>query len=159
MRIAKASFLLLLLHTRILNTCFAAATPPAALAPLFQPSVKVYRHIAQVDPQVRRELLRQFRDDARLADSGAAFSAGCDFGPGSPPSRRLVLAAYAAGRWFIQYEHGGVGLHAHLFVFEPAGRRWRISYRGVGFYDHSTLTSLRNAIRNKKEFHQPGVDA
>ena len=159
MCIARLSSVVLLLQACVVSVPVAAATPPSALAPLFQPGVAVFRNLAQIDPQVRAQLLRQFRDDARLADSGANFSCCCDFGPGSPPSRRLVLAAYASGRWFIEYEHGGIGLHTHLFVFEPAGGHWRVAYRGVGFYGHATLTSLRDAIRKKKEFFEPGADA
>jgi hypothetical protein len=32
--------------------------------------------------------------------------------------RRLVAAGVSGDRWFLEYEHGGRGLHTHFAVFE-----------------------------------------
>jgi hypothetical protein len=50
-----------------------------------------------------------------LADPGARFNATDVMEPGLP-RRRLVLAGGCDDRWFIEYEHGGIGLSIALMV-------------------------------------------
>jgi hypothetical protein len=35
------------------------------------------------------------------------------------PQRHLTKIVQKGSRWFIQYDHGGFGLHSHTLVFEP----------------------------------------
>jgi hypothetical protein len=50
-----------------------------------------------------------------LADPGARFNATDVIEPGLS-RRRLVLGGYCEDRWFIEYEHGGIGLSTALMV-------------------------------------------
>lgn len=135
-----------------------AASTPTALQPLFRSEPTVVRHLPQLDPAVRQMLLRQFRDDRRIADYGAEFDPGCTGGTGALPSRRFALAVHIGDRWFVEYEHGGIGRHSHLVVFSRSGTSWRVAYNGSGFYEYYTLPKLRRAI-TRGEYHKQAVDA
>ena len=74
-----------------------------------------------------------------------------------PPSRRLVLAAYAGDTWFIHYEHGGIGLHSHLVALTRSGSSWRVAYSASAFYSYDTLLKLRQAIRTQ-QFHMKAYE-
>jgi hypothetical protein len=50
----------------------------------------------------------------------------------------------------LHYEHGGIGHHDHLVVLDKSSNRWKIVYSARSFYEHDTLTKLRNAIRRGK---------
>jgi hypothetical protein len=52
-----------------------------------------------------------------LADIGAPFNATDIVYPGLP-ARRLVSAGASRTQWFLEYEHGGRGLHSHFALFE-----------------------------------------
>ena len=135
-----------------------AAGTPTALEPLFRSEPTVIRRLSQLDPAVRQLLLRRFGDDRRIADYRAEFDPGCTGGPGGPPSRRFALAVHVGDRWFVEYEHGGIGRHSHLVVFSRSGASWRVVYNGAGFYEYYTLPKLRRAI-TKGEYHTQAVDA
>lgn len=68
----------------------------------------------------------------------------------NPPSRRLVVAAQTSDRWFIHYEHGGVGHHSHLVVYLKAPGGWRLAYAGWASYEYHTLKDLRGALEAHK---------
>ena len=52
-----------------------------------------------------------------LADIGTAFNA-TDVVAADLPMRRLVAAGASGDRWFMEYDHGGRGLHSHFALFE-----------------------------------------
>jgi hypothetical protein len=139
-------------------TSSLAASTPTVLEPLFRSQPAVAHRLSEVDPAVRRLLLRRFDDDRRIADYGAEFDPGCTGGTGALPSRRFALAVYIGDRWFVEYEHGGRGRHSHLVVFSRSGTSWRTVYSGVGFYEYYTLPKLRRAI-TQGEYRQQAVDA
>ena len=144
--------------TFALSASSFAASTPTALEPLFGSDPAVVHHLAELDPVVRQLLLRRFEDDRRIADYGAEFDPSCSGGTGGLPSRRFALAVHTAGRWFVEYEHGGRGRHSHLIVFSRSGASWRVVYNGAGFYEYYSLPKLRRAI-SKGEYHEQAVDA
>jgi hypothetical protein len=79
-----------------------------------------------------------------LADIGAPFNA-TDFVEPGLPERRLIAAGVSGSHWFLEYEHGGRGLHEHFVLFDlrnnhatcewaggapPAGCQPRAAIRG-----------------------------
>lgn len=141
-----------------LSVSSLVAGTPTALEPLFRSEPIVIRRLSRLDPAVRQLLLLRFGDDRRIADHGAEFDPGCTGGAGGPPSRRFALAVHVGDRWFVEYEHGGIGRHSHLVVFARYGASWRVVYNGAGFYEYHTLPKLRRAI-TKGEYHTQAVDA
>lgn len=45
-------------------------------------------------------------------------------------SHRLIWAAKKAKRWGVAYEHGGIGYHDHIVVYEAGGLNGQISFVG-----------------------------
>lgn len=52
-----------------------------------------------------------------LAEPGERFQA-TDVGEPGLPRRRLILAGWCGTRWFIHYEHGGIGLSRMVVVMD-----------------------------------------
>ena len=89
------------------------------------------RSVAELPVALRRDLLSHLRaasdgegDDARalIAAPEAPFNATDVGGVGRPnqpplPHRRFLRAGLVGGTWFIWYEHGGRGYHAHLVLY------------------------------------------
>jgi len=67
------------------------------------------------------------------------------------PSRRLVLAGSCKGRWFVHYEHGGIGLSDAVLIFRPDSNGiWQFEWGGSGFYRAKSIDELRVAISSGK---------
>ena len=65
-------------------------------------------------------VLEQFASlcgDCLLADVGEPFNSTDVITP-ALPARRLLVAGVSASTWFLEYEHGGRGLHSHFALFE-----------------------------------------
>jgi hypothetical protein len=67
------------------------------------------------------------------------------------PSRRLIIAGVCKNRWFIHYEHGGIGVSDAVLVLETdPDNSIRFVWGGTGFKKASNLDDLRAAIANGK---------
>ena len=98
-------------------SCSTPISSPPARPPDFDSSD--YRSVrAKSDiPTVVLNLFSSLCGDCPLADVEAPFSA-TDFASSDLPTRRLVAAGVFHDRWFLEYEHGGRGLHRHFVLFE-----------------------------------------
>jgi hypothetical protein len=65
-----------------------------------------------------------------IADPGGNWNPSDVIVDRSVPRRRLIWAGSAGGRWFIRYEHGGIGEHEHILVYDVSGSG--ILWRGGG---------------------------
>jgi hypothetical protein len=74
---------------------------------------------AEIPPAIL-ESFSSLCGDCPLADIGSAYNATDFIEPGLP-QRRLVAAGFSGSRWFLEYEHGGRGLHEHFALFELRG--------------------------------------
>ncbi len=54
-----------------------------------------------------------------MSDRGGAFNATDVIIDPATPLRRFLHAGQADDLWFIWYEHGGRGYHAHIVVYKP----------------------------------------
>jgi hypothetical protein len=85
--------------------------------PDFQPSdYRLVRSKAEV-PAAVLDSFSSLCGGCTLADIGAPFNATDVVQPGLP-ARRLLSAGVSASQWFLEYEHGGRGLHSHFALFE-----------------------------------------
>lgn len=67
------------------------------------------------------------------------------------PSRRLVLAGSCEDRWFVHYEHGGIGLSYAVLIFRPDPHGiLQFEWGGSGFYRAKSIDELRVAISSGK---------
>jgi hypothetical protein len=117
----------------------AAAASPPPMAPEASAFLATdYRPIASLTglPAPLAAALREELHGESIADRGQSFQVG-DVRLDPPlPDRRFVAAGVAGDRWFVAYEHGGLGHHYHLLLYEldPAHARPRRTFhcRGTG---------------------------
>jgi hypothetical protein len=89
--------------------------------PDFEPDT--YRSVSgksQVPPAVL-ELFSSLCGGCSLADPREPFNATDRIADSTLPDRRLVSAGVWGDRWFLDYEHGGRGLHRHFALFSVTG--------------------------------------
>jgi hypothetical protein len=79
-----------------------------------------------------------------MALPGAAFHATDLMKPGLP-WRRLILAGESKSLVFVWYEHGGLGYHQHLLIFEDPAQP-RLVFNGLLFGDARTLADLKSLV-------------
>lgn len=61
-------------------------------------------------------------------------------------SRRLVLAGSCEDRWFVHYEHGGIGLSYAVMIFRADSNGvLQFEWGGSGFYPAKSIGKLRLA--------------
>jgi hypothetical protein len=90
-----------------------------------------------------------------LADPGSRFNATDVIEPGLP-RRRLVLAGRCENRWFIEYEHGGIGMSTALMVLRVNSDRsvslvWGRALRGGA----KNIKELRAALSGAAYYDEP----
>jgi hypothetical protein len=70
-----------------------------------------------------RVALTRFLGDGKIANRGDPFEASDAFTRSSAnlPRRRLIRAGTSGDLTFVEYEHGGRGLHQHLVLFQTRG--------------------------------------
>ncbi len=90
-----------------------------------------------------------------LADPGARFNAS-DLIQHGLPTRRLLLAGHCEDRWFIEYEHGGIGKTIALMVFRENSDRsvsfvWGRQLKDVA----NDIAQLRAALANGAYLNAP----
>ena len=73
--------------------------------------------LSTVPDQVRVALTR-FVGGAKVANSTEAFEATDVISDPNVPRRRLVIFGTSADLTFIEYDHGGIGLHQHFVLFQ-----------------------------------------
>jgi hypothetical protein len=81
-----------------------------------------YRPVSSISevPAAVLDLFSSLCGGCALADIGAPFNATDVIQPGLPP-RRLLSAGVSGSQWFLEYEHGGRGLHSHFALFALQG--------------------------------------
>lgn len=83
-----------------------------------------------------------------LAEPGARFNATDVIEPGLT-RRRLVLAGNCGDRWFIEYEHGGIGLSVAFMVLRSNGDQSVTLIWGLCLKEKAqSLDELRAALNN-----------
>lgn len=112
------------------NTKMASGPKPEPIKKFLEQNFEPVHSVEAMDKNVLALLVSKFRDDQRLANPDDPFDA-TDVITGKP-RRRLIGAGKSPGAWFIEYEHGGRGLHSHLVIFSDEGGEWRIVYSGTG---------------------------
>jgi hypothetical protein len=86
-----------------------------------------------------------------LADPGQEYQATDVVYHSELPFRRLVFAGVSGSKWFVHYEHGGIG-HSYavvVFAVEPQGRV-QLLWGGGGSYRAKDLDDLRKSIANAR---------
>ena len=82
-----------------------------------------------------------------LADADQKYQATDVIEEPGLPNRRLIFAGVCKDRWFIHYEHGGIGVSDAVLVLDAApGNSIRFVWGGSGFEKAATLNDLRAAI-------------
>jgi mono/diheme cytochrome c family protein len=78
----------------------------------------------------------------KMANPGEKFEATDYISDPGLPNRRLIFAGVSKNRYFIHYEHGGIGYHCDVVVFDvnPEGK---VSFLGVGSGRAKDLAQLR----------------
>lgn len=90
-----------------------------------------------------------------LADPGARFNT-TDFIEEDLPMRRLVLAGHCEDRWFIEYEHGGIGLSIALMVLRVNHDQSVTLLWGTYLEEKATnLDKLRSKINKTVSYDEP----
>ncbi|MFC5865140.1 hypothetical protein ACFPT7_22735 [Acidicapsa dinghuensis] len=88
-----------------------------------------------------------------LADPNQKYQVTDVIGLPRLPSRRLIFAGVCESRWFIYYEHGGIGVSNRILVLDAApDNSMRFVWGGIGFgfEKPTTLADLRAAIATGK---------
>lgn len=86
-----------------------------------------------------------------LADPGKKYQMTDVIDEPGLPVRRLVLAGVYKDRWFIHYEHGGIGVSSEVLVLKTeANGDMRFLWGGSGSFRATGLNDLREAIANGK---------
>jgi len=102
----------------ILATQSLSAAGPAPERPAgFQAGDYRAIHSRSEIPAPVLDLFSSLCGGCRLADFGGPFNATDVIQP-DLPRRRLTAAGVSGDRWFLEYEHGGRGLHSHFALFE-----------------------------------------
>lgn len=85
-----------------------------------------------------------------LADPGDKYQAtDVVYDHGDLPFRRLVFAGVTGNKWFIHYEHGGIGHSYAVVVFETTPEnRVKFIWGGAGSQAATSVEDLRKAISN-----------
>lgn len=76
--------------------------------------------LAALSAGVRRALNR-FAGGARIANTAEPFEATDVIEDPKLPRRRLIRAGASGDLTFVEYEHGGIGLHQHFVLFQTRG--------------------------------------
>jgi mono/diheme cytochrome c family protein len=88
--------------------------------------------------------------DFKMANPGEKFEATDALSSGPAlPRRRLIFAGISKNRYFIHYEHGGIGYHCDVVVFDvdPGGK---VSFLGGGSGEPAKdLAQLRTLVSSK----------
>ncbi len=81
----------------------------------------------------------------KMANPGEKFEATDDISDPGLPNRRLIFAGVSKNRYFIHYEHGGIGYHCDVVVFDvnPEGE---VSFLGAGSGRAKDLGQLRALV-------------
>jgi hypothetical protein len=86
-----------------------------------------------------------------LADPDKKFQATDDVTTPGLPFRRLVFAGSCGDRWFVHYEHGGIGLSYAILIFRADSKGvLQFLWGGSGFYRAKSVDNLRLAIASEK---------
>lgn len=72
-------------------------------------------------PAPVREATVRLCNGCEIADIGESFRRTDVIIDASLPERRLVRAGRSGSRWFVHYEHGGLGYHEHAALFDLRG--------------------------------------
>jgi hypothetical protein len=85
-----------------------------------------------------------------LADPGQRYQVtDVVYEPGLP-FRRLVFAGVSGDKWFIHYEHGGIGHSYAVVVFAVQPERVQFLWGGVGSHRAKDLDDLRKSIADNQ---------
>ena len=134
-----ASILFTLLAVAALGGCSAGheknKTVMLALPPEFRSQKYVLKGRFVDVPQEIRLATESLCSPCQFAEPDERWSA-TDVGDGvSPPSRRFLSAGNSGTLWFVRYEHGGIGVHEHMMVFDSISSRPVYLGGGSGFHD------------------------
>lgn len=110
----------------------------------------------EVPNQVENAFATITRDQPfALADPGARFNS-TDVIEQGLPRRRLVLAGNCEDRWFIEYEHGGIGLSVAIMVLRVNEDRSVTFIWGRHLKERAgNLDELRSALNNGAFWDEP----
>jgi mono/diheme cytochrome c family protein len=86
--------------------------------------------------------------DFKMANPGEKFEATDDISDPGLPNRRLIFAGISKNRYFIHYEHGGIGYHCDVVVFD-VNAEGKVSFLGAGSGRAKDLAELRALVSSK----------
>jgi len=92
-----------------------------------------------------RLALGQFAGGAKIANSAESFEATDVIKDPKLPQRRLILVGTSGDLTFVEYEHGGRGLHEHFVLFQVSGSRTTLIKACSGLLPRS-LDKLRKIV-------------
>lgn len=74
------------------------------------------------------------------------------------PNRRLIFAGSCKNRWFLQYEHGGIGISDAVIVLDTwPNNSVHFVWGGSSFKPAANLNDLRSAIASGKFADDPNA--
>jgi hypothetical protein len=117
---AVAAVALILLTAATLWALNAYARRSPIVACRFGPAVTLYSSLDRLPEPLTAYLADKLASPAGyggLARRDGYFNA-TDVVISGLPMRRLISAGRAGDRWFVWYEHGGLGMHAHLVFID-----------------------------------------
>jgi hypothetical protein len=86
-----------------------------------------------------------------LANPGSKYQVTDVIDEPGLPHRRLIFAGVCKDRWFIHYEHGGIGVsYAVLVLNANLDSSVRFVWGGAGFHRAANMNDLRAAISSGK---------
>jgi hypothetical protein len=82
-----------------------------------------------------------------LANPGTEYQATDVIENPGLPTRRLLFAGVSGSKWFVHYEHGGLGHHCAVVVFEIEHRdRMHFLWGGHSFRGADDIEELRRMV-------------
>jgi hypothetical protein len=108
--------------TALLGMRGVGASVPDATQRLQTDTFSQTTDLGALSPGVRLALTR-FLGDGTIANRGDPFEASdvTRRASANVPRRRLIRAGTSGDLTFVEYEHGGLGLHQHLVLFQTRG--------------------------------------
>jgi hypothetical protein len=103
-------------------------------------------------PSIKNALATVTRDEPfALANPGSKYQETDVIDEPGLPHRRLIFAGVCKDRWFIHYEHGGIGISDAVMVLNAnPDSSARFLWGGKGFYRAANMNDLRTAISSGK---------
>jgi len=127
---------------------FHTVLPNSEKQHLLDGDFKVITNTAELPPFIRNAFATITGDRPfALADPGTKYQRTDVIYEQGLAHRRLVLGGVRKNRWFIHYEHGGIGVSYAVMILDAGpDNSVKFVWGGTGLQPAKNLDALRNAI-------------